>query len=163
MSDLSTRTPRVFQIPLFALACIVTMLGQAGSGAAQVTSRMVALSGPTLRVTLTTDKPVYAPGEPIRIVFEVANHTAAPVTLDFASAQRFDLAIADESGAEVWRWSAGRMFAQMLGQEVLGPETGRLSYEATFAGALGPGRYRIEARLTDRSGDFSASLGVEVK
>lgn len=114
-------------------------------------------------VSLATDRPVYARGEPIRIVFEVANHTAAPVTLDFASAQRFDLAIADESGAEVWRWSAGRMFAQMLGQEVLGPETGRLSYEAIFAGALGPGRYRIEARLTDRSGDFSASLGVEVK
>lgn len=55
------------------------------------------------------------------------------------------------------------MFAQMLGQEVLGPETGRLTCEATFAGALSPGPYRIKAWLVERSGDFSASLGIQVK
>lgn len=53
--------------------------------------------------SLATDKPVYASGEPIRIVFEVSNRTETPVRLDFASAQRFYMAITAESGAEVWR------------------------------------------------------------
>ena len=118
---------------------------------------------PGFRVSLVTDKPVYASGEPIRIVFEIANHTETPVRLDFASAQRFDVAIADEAGTEVWRWSAGRMFAQMLGQEFLGSEWRSLTYEAMFTGVLSPGPYRIKAWLTDGSGDFSATLGIQVQ
>ncbi len=154
---------RLMRLASLALACVVAVLRPAGFAAGQQAPRVYPLAGPALEVSVTTDKPVYAPGEPIRIVFEAVNETDSAATLAFASAQRFDMAIADESGTEVWRWSAGRMFAQMLGQEVLGPEIGRLSYEATFTGALGPGRYRVEAWLTDRSGNFSASLGIEVR
>ncbi len=118
---------------------------------------------PGLGVSLVTDKPVYAPGEPVQIAFEVANHGAAPVTLRFSSAQRFDMAIADEAGRDVWRWSAGRMFAAVMGQETLGPDNPSLTYEAEFAGELAPGRYTIKALLTDGSRQVSATIGVEVR
>ncbi len=118
---------------------------------------------PGFGVSLVTGKPVYAPGEPVQIAFEVANHGAAPVTLRFSSAQRFDMAIADEAGRDVWRWSAGRMFAAVLGEEVLHSDSPRLAYEAIFSGVLDPGAYRIRAWITDGSGDFSATLGIQVQ
>ncbi len=118
---------------------------------------------PGFGVSIVTDKPVYALGEPVHIVFEVANHGAAPVTLRFSSAQRFDFVIEDASGADVWRWSAGRMFAAVMGQETLGPDNPSLTYEAEFAGELAPGRYTIKALLTDGSRQVSATIGVEVR
>lgn len=118
---------------------------------------------PGFGVSLVTDKPVYALGEPVHIAFEVANHRAAPVTLRFSSAQRFDMVIEDARGTEVWRWSAGRMFAAVMGQETLGPDNPSLTYEAEFAGELAPGRYTIKALLTDGSRQVSATIGVEVR
>ncbi len=117
---------------------------------------------PRFGVSLVTDKPVYAPGEPVHMAFDVANHGAAPVTLRFSSAQRFDFVIANAAGNEVWRWSAGRMFATVMGQETLGPDNPSLTYEAEFAGELAPGRYTIKALLTDGSRQVSATIGVEV-
>lgn len=98
---------------------------------------------PAFTVSLATDKPAYQPGQPIRITFEVVNRGDKTVGLDFSSAQRFDVAIENAGGNQVWRWSAGRMFAQMLGQEILGPERRSLTYEAT--------------------GAVSATLGIEVR
>ncbi len=114
-------------------------------------------------VSLVTDKPVYARGEPVRLSFDVANPGATPVTLQFTSAQRIDMAIADEAGRDVWRWSTGRMFAAVLGEEVLHSDSPRLAYEAIFSGVLDPGAYRIRAWITDGSGDFSATLGIQVQ
>ena len=118
---------------------------------------------PGLVVTLTTDKAVYAPHETIWMVLEVSNRGEAPILLEFASAQRFDVTIADEGGAEVWRWSAGRMFAAVLGQETLGPDKPRLVYEARVGGGLEPGAYRIRAWITEGMLRFSGSLGIQVR
>lgn len=118
---------------------------------------------PAFTVSLATDKPAYQPGQPIRIAFEVTSRGDKAVRLDFSNAQRFDVTIADEAGREVWRWSAGRMFAQMLGQEILGAEMRHLTYEPTFTDVLRPGPHRIRAWLMDGSGDFSATLGIHVQ
>ena len=112
---------------------------------------------------LSTDKAVYRPGQPIRITFEVFNHTPTPVRFDFASGQRYDLVIEDRQGDEVWRWSAGRMFTMALGQETLGPAKPRLTYEAEHTARLEPGRYKIKGLLTDVSRRISATIGVEVQ
>ncbi len=146
----SSLTFAVFVV-LLAFAC-----SQAGAG--EVEDR------PKFGVLLVTDKPVYARGEPVHMSFEVANPGVTPVTLQFTSAQRFDMAIADEAGRDVWRWSAGRMFAAVLGEEVLhSSDSSRLAYEAIFSGVLGPGAYRIRAWITDGSGDFSATLGIQIQ
>ncbi len=118
---------------------------------------------PRFGVSLVTDKPVYAGGEPVHMSFEVSNLGATVVTLQFMSAQRFDMAIEDEAGRDVWRWSAGRMFAAVLGEEVLHSDSPRLAYEAIFSGVLDPGAYRIRAWITEGSGDFSATLGIQVQ
>jgi hypothetical protein len=93
----------------------------------------------------------------------MVNQTGTPIRLEFTSAQRFDVAIRDAHSNEVWRWSAGRMFATVMGHETLEPEDPRLTYEAEFSGSLAPGPYRIRAWLTDASRRFSSTLGIEVR
>ncbi len=130
---------------LFGLALLpVLSIGLAGSWP---TLGSDPRDAPAFTISLATDKPAYQPGQPIRITFEVVNRGDKTVRLDFSNAQRFDVAIENAGGNQVWRWSAGRMFAQMLGQEILGPERRSLTYEAMFSGTLSPGRYRIKAWL----------------
>lgn len=63
----------------------------------------------------------------------------------------------------MWRWSDGRMFAMVLGEETLCPGKERLSYTVKYEGALSPGRYKITGLLVARNRPMSASLTVEVR
>ncbi len=116
-----------------------------------------------LQLSLSTNGTAYQSGEPIHIRFTMANQTGTPIRLEFTSAQRFDVTIGDTHGNKVWRWSAGRMFAAVMGHEILGPEDPRLTYEAVFRGSLLPGPYRVRVWLTDASRRFSSTLGIEVR
>ena len=116
-----------------------------------------------LQLSLSTNGTAYRSGEPIHIRFTMANRTGTPIRLEFTSAQRFDVTIGDTHGNKVWRWSAGRMFAAVMGHEILGPEDPRLTYEAVFRGSLAPGTYRVRAWLTDASRRVSSTLGIEVR
>ncbi len=115
-----------------------------------------------LGASLAADKAVYGPGEAIRLTFEVVNEGESPLRLEFTSMQRFDFAIEDASGTELWRWSDGRAFGQALGEEVLGSERPMLSYDAIVEGAFPAGNYRVRAWLTDTSGRFAATIGIAV-
>ena len=114
-------------------------------------------------VSLSTDKAVYRSGEPIAVTLSVSNPTGPEIRFQFSSAQRFDFAIRDANGGQVWRWSEGQMFGQVLGTEVLGPARPQIIYRAEFIGKLTPGLYRVEGTLvaTDRPG--SAALVVQVQ
>ncbi len=116
-----------------------------------------------LQLSLSTNETTYQSGEPIHIRFTMVNQTGTPIRLEFTNAQRFDVTIGDAHGNEVWRWSAGRMFATVMGHETLGPEDPRLTYEAVFRGSLAPGPYRVRAWLTDARQHFSSTIGIEVR
>ncbi len=116
-----------------------------------------------LQLSLSTNAATYQSGEPIQIRFTMVNQTGTPIRLEFTSAQRFDVTIGDAHGSEVWRWSAGRMFATVMGNENLGPGNPRLTNEAIFKGPLSPGLYRIRAWLTDARRRFSSTIEIEVR
>jgi len=79
--------------------------------------------------TVTIDQPEYwtdfmPPGwrpPRIRMTLKVFNHSLIPVTFDFTTSQRFDFAIYNSAGTEVWRWSADKGFYQVIGQITLNP------------------------------------------
>lgn len=104
---------------------------------------------PTLRVRVA--------GDTVSFDLAVANAGDAPVTLSFATSQRYDFVVRDGSGAEVWRWSADRMFAQARSEESVAAGT-VLEYAETWQ-APGPGDYRVEARL--ESSDHPVRLQAE--
>jgi len=48
----------------------------------------------------------------LRFELSVANNTKKMIELRFANGQTHDVAVVDDKGNEVWRWSDGRMFTQ---------------------------------------------------
>lgn len=87
--------------------------------------------------------------------------TAAPVTLDFTSSQRFDFSIRNDRGDTVYTWSATRLFLAVVGQEVISGE--RNWIDALPVSTLPEGRYSVEGWLTTSTGKrYQASVGFEV-
>jgi len=63
----------------------------------------------------------FRPGEPITLRITVGNPGTTLQRLDFSSARTHDAIVRTTGGREVWRWSHGRQFAQMLSQLTLAP------------------------------------------
>lgn len=80
-----------------------------------------------------------------RFALQVKNVGRKHVELKFPNGQAYDFAVLDDSGREVWRWSAGRMFTQGVQNRLLG------SGEAMNAGAAWSaaksGHYTVVAKL----------------
>lgn len=98
--------------------------------------------GATLNVRVQADS--------AELELHVTNVAGAAVTLEFATAQRYDFEVLDEGGAVVWRWSADQVFAQMLGEEVLQAGESR-RYAAVWPTQGGRGEYVARGLLTSRN------------
>src|SRR5262245_57893519 len=90
---------------LFAIAAVSII---AGITPPVVASDVTRLTDPppgehTVTVTVTTDKAVYAPGEPVRVRVQIANPLSSAQTLQFTSGYQVDYVIDD-----AYRWSDGR-------------------------------------------------------
>jgi hypothetical protein len=107
---------------------------------------------PTLRV--------HVAGDTVSFDLSVANGGDAPVTLTFATSQRYDFVVVDASGTEVWRWSADRMFTQAISESTV-PPGGVVEYHERWRTAA-PGAYRVEGRLvsTDHPLELRAEFEV---
>jgi hypothetical protein len=114
-------------------------------------------------ISLTTDKMSYSIGEPIKMILKVFNYTEEDVTFYFNTSQRYDFIIEDEAGNEIWRWSEGRMFAQMLGEEILGPSNSEVIYTAEYRNKLSPGYYKVTGVFIAQDRPMSGSIVIEVK
>jgi len=141
-------------------------------GVTYVTEREVAFQ-------LSLDRPVYyanfmPPVDPARSVPEMTarltlrNTHPLPVTLNFANGQSYELVLKTEDGREVYRWSEGKAFIEMLRRESL--ELGERNYVevvrlADKAGKTLPeGRYLAEAWLTTMGPRlYAASVGFEIR
>jgi hypothetical protein len=86
-------------------------------------------------------------GDSARLELHVTNVTTEPVTLEFATSQRYDFEVLTESGERLWRWSDEMMFAQVLGEEVLAVGETR-SYSAPWPAVAAGGAYVARAQLT---------------
>ena len=117
----------------------------------------------TFGVSVSTDKAIYAVGESIVMELIVFNRTAESLTFDFRDTQHYDFIIEDAEGNSVWRWSEGRMFAQMLGEETLGPGREEVVYTETYAGPLQPGGYEVIGALISTNRPLSASLTITIE
>jgi len=114
-------------------------------------------------ISMTTDKMSYSVGEPIIMTLKVFNYNEEEITFHFNSSQRYDFIIKDEEGNEVWRWSNGRMFAMMLGEEILGPSNSEVTYTAEYRNKLSPGYYKITGIFVAQEKPMSGSIIIEVK
>jgi len=79
-----------------------------------------AADGP-LRYAAAVREEIYPAGTPIDVALTVRNAGPSPVALSFVTAQRVDVVLFDDTCREIWRWSRGRMFAQVLGTLTIAP------------------------------------------
>jgi hypothetical protein len=93
----------------------------------------------------------------------VVNHSQQPVTLQFRDSQRYDFLIRNAQGQEVWHWSANQMFAQLLGQEILAPNGGALTYRVIVRATLRRGSYTVTAVVPAIDTQMSARLEVTIR
>lgn len=114
----------------------------------------------SISASAATDETVYSPGQPLRVSITARNAGKRAKTLNFPTSRRFDFSIFRDGESEpIYRWSAGRMFTQVLGSETLAPNETR-TFEAGVGDAteqLAPGNYRLEAHLTSSEGSIAAS------
>ena len=55
----------------------------------------------------------------VRFAIEVANDSPKRVELNFPTGRTHDFVVLDASGHEVWRWSNGRLFTQVMQNKLL--------------------------------------------
>lgn len=75
---------------------------------------------PSLRVTLTTDRKVYAPEQPVEMTLTLVNTGTVPVTMTVPTSQLYEFTVL-RGGREVWRWGHDKMFLPALTDVVLAP------------------------------------------
>ena len=68
----------------------------------------------TLQGTDGRESDEFERNEAITMTITIRNMTNAEKTLSLPTTQTYDCVVSDPDGREIWRWSDGRMFAQIL-------------------------------------------------
>jgi hypothetical protein len=114
-------------------------------------------------ISMMTDRISYTAGEPIIMNLKIYNYVEEDIVFHFNTSKRYDFIIEDEEGNEVWRWSEERIFAQMLGEEILEPSNPEVIYTAEYKDKLSPGYYKITGIFIAKDRPMSGSIIVKVK
>ena len=111
---------------------------------------------------IVTDKAIYDSGQPITINLTVFNYTKDTVSFTFTSSQRYDFFVSKE-GKEIWRWSSGKVFAQVIGEEKIKPGES-LTYEETYLPKIkfSPGTYQVKGVFTSKD-PLEATIYIQIR
>lgn len=85
----------------------------------------------------------------VQFALRVVNEGDKKVELNFPSGMTHDIAVLDETGKQVWRWSDGRLFTAAYQNKVLRSDD-TLSFSEAWRSPT-PGRYTAVARLVSNN------------
>jgi hypothetical protein len=100
-------------------------------------------------------------GDSVRFELHITNVTPEPISLEFATSQRYDFEVADSGGARLWRWSDAMMFAQALDADVLAPGESR-RYGTAWRPGAAVGVVVASGRLVARNYPIELRTMVEL-
>ncbi|MGX1194846.1 BsuPI-related putative proteinase inhibitor [Metabacillus sp. SLBN-84] len=90
----------------------------------------------------------------VQITMMVKNNSDEEKNFEFSSGQKYEIIITDPNGAEVYKYSKGKMFTQAL-QYVTIPPGESKTYEETWdmksAGSLQAGDYTVTAQFAGKA------------
>jgi hypothetical protein len=118
-------------------------------------------TGARLRVTMETDRQVYAPGDSVLVRYRLANSTKEILSLLFPSGQTYDLALEGPQG-KVWQWSSDKVFVRNISRRYLSPGD-TLGFREAFRlprSGLGQGVYILRGFLAVGASEGGA-VGLE--
>lgn len=97
----------------------------------------------------------------VHFSLHVMNEGDRKVELNFPNGQTHDIAVVDDQGREVWRWSAGRLFTAAYQNKVLRSDD-TLSFAESWT-APAPGRYTAIARLVSQNFPMEQRVAFAVR
>jgi hypothetical protein len=109
-------------------------------------------------IDLTAFGTFFETGEPVQLGIIIA--VQEPMTLYYRTSQRYDLAVINSEGQEVWRWSRDRTFAQVT-EEVPLEANETVSYAETWdqldndGQQVPPGNYQVVAESSHCDADYA--------
>jgi hypothetical protein len=169
---------------LAALATVLLVASACGEGGEKPSPSPTGVTTPTpsptprfpfegpVGIDLTTLGTFLEQGKPLQLVITVA--VRDPMTLYYRTSERYDLAVINSQGQEVWRWSRDRAFAQVAEEVPLGAN-GMLSFIETWDqrdndGQQVPlGNYRIVAESShcdanyESCGQLTSSATIQIR
>jgi len=146
-----------FAVPLLCAAAIALACGPRANSAAETTTAATPVKRKPNEPVLATSLDVKVQ-EGVALSLHVTNNDRKRVELQFPSGQTHDFVVLDASGAEVWRWSSGRLFTQALQNRVLEPHEST-AFSETWDAAGRHGTFTAVATLT--SANFPLETRVE--
>jgi hypothetical protein len=165
---------------LTGLAAILVVASACGGGGEGPSPSPTGMATPTpgftfegpVGIDLTTFGAFFEQGTPIQLAITVA--AREPTTLYYRTSQRYDLAVVNSEGQEVWRWSRDRAFAQVT-EEVPLEANGMLSFTETWdqrdndGQQVPPGNYQIVAESShcdanyENCGQLTTSVTIQIR
>ena len=131
---------------LLCAGAVVLACGPRAKSAASSDSSQVAAGGEASDSSRLASSLNVSVASGVRLTLHFTNSTDTPLELRFPSGQTHDFVILDASGAEVWRWSADRMFTQALQTRALAPGES-LAYEERWSPGNAAGTFTAVGRL----------------
>ncbi|WP_254862211.1 BsuPI-related putative proteinase inhibitor [Halovivax gelatinilyticus] len=95
----------------------------------------------------------------ITFTLVVTNEGDEPITARFSNGCRVDVAVTDDGG-EIWRYTDGRMFTQVLGEETFEPGESR-RFDVQWRDPE-PGSYAADGELTAQNRTCTATTEFSV-
>jgi hypothetical protein len=137
---------------------IILVLAAAAVAALSIGLRSFSSVALAERATLpaaTTDSTVASEltltvGEKIEFNFRVTNNTKKYVEIRFPSGKTHDFVVLDSLDREVWRWSSGRMFTQVLKNKVMRAQES-IAFEESWKSPAEGGTFTAVALLSSRN------------
>lgn len=120
-------------------------------------------------ITLTTDKQVYQPKDPIAMALTVCNSGSQSYQAIFSSGKKYDFFLNDANGKEVWKWSGDKLFSQAFSKMALEPgkpKTYVIVFDQVLPSGekLKAGKYKLVGVLTKTEKEFkSEPVEIEVR
>ncbi|MBM7573418.1 BsuPI-related putative proteinase inhibitor [Aquibacillus albus] len=101
---------------------------------------------------------------PLIFSYTITNQSKNEVTLEFSSSQRFDYAVYNDKGEQIYLFSSLASFLQVVGEEKVKPGE-KLEYTIDINEiGLSPGNYTLSAWMTPKTGkkyEVSQEFNVE--
>lgn len=115
-----------------------------------------------IQLSLGMDRVTYSPGDTIQVTIWLTNRLDVLRTLEFSTAQRYDLEVITQEDEPVYSWAADRSFAQVMGSEELPPGMEGPRWEELVPAPDAPGEYRLRVVVPAQGTDLSAEVPLEV-
>ena len=129
-------------VPIVATAVLIFACGPRSQNS--LVAARPAVTDSTVSAIVRVDA---APGaRSVRFALSVTNGTSRRVELNFPSGQTHDFVVLDATGREVWRWSDGRMFTQLMQNRLLDARD-VVTYDERWPAPPSTGRYTLVAVL----------------